>query len=711
MTNKNIIKLQNTSINGTSIEKINLKNSSYKTKNMVKKSVENLTNIKSKVLWELKKTGFPNLGFLYSDEVLDIAPNLLEELLEEEKQKFDKKLKTKDSDISFELLNNENIELSLFWNLLDHLNYVNLWDKIEKIIDDFEPKLIEFWNEAAYSKRLYEMHKICRDNCDLGKEQKRIIDEDIKSFERRWIALDKEKQDRLKQLNVELSKLSNDFRNNVTKSKKEFEYLFETEETIKEIPEDVLKVAKQTAEDKWKQGYLFTADPTGFYAVISYCNDEKIRKEFSMKSRKFAASWDFDNRWRVLEILKLKQEKAKLLWYKNYWEFSLSDKMADSPEQIFDLFYWIANKAKQKVWNEMEELKEHFWLKEINSWDVSYYSRIMKEQKYGIKEKELKKYFEYNNTLSYLHELVWKLYWLELKEVDVNIYNKDAKVYEVYKDWELISYYLLDAFYNKNKKPWAWANNLRSKKVLTKQGKYLPLIINVCNFQKSVDGDTLLTRWDVETLFHEFGHALHLILSESDYSDLSWFTVEWDFIELPSQIHENWVSERESLEKLAKHHKSWDSLSVELLDKLDNLKTYMSWFSTLWQAEFALLDMNLYTWDIPDSIDDLDTKVLDIVNEISYFKRWEEYKMHASFNHIFGWWYSAGYYSYMWAELLEADVFEKIKDMWIFKRETWEFFMKTILWQWSRKKAEDLFKDFMWRDLDNKAFMKRKGLV
>lgn len=310
--------------------------------------------------------------------------------------------------------------------------------------------------------------------------------------------------------------------------------------------------------------------------------------------------------------------------------------------------------------------------------------------------------------MNYLHTLVWNIYWLELKQINIETYSSDVRVYEVYKDNKLISYYLLDPFYRETKRPWAWADNLRSKDYINDK---LPIVVNVCNFQKVEGSPVLLTLWDVETLFHEFWHALHEMLSESKYSELSWFNVEWDFVELPSQLHENWVSDKESLRKLSKHYKTWEALNEEILDNLEKLETYMAWNFVARQNEFALLDMYLYSEEVPENIEELDKKTLDLANKYWVFKREDDYKMYASFNHIFGWGYAAWYYSYMWAEILEKDIWEEIKKHWIFNREIWEKFIKTILWQWTRKKASELFKDFMWREVDNKAFMKNKWLI
>lgn len=672
-------------------------------------------NLKQKLINELEKEWFPDLNFVFSDEILDIAPIILDEFLEIDKQKFEDFLKIENKDLIFESFEEES-NLDYFWSLLNHLQSVENTEKIRKIIEDFRPKLQDFWNYVAYNKDYFDKLVYVEDNLDLDQEQTRIMYLRIKAFKDRWIDLPIDKQDRLKELNKKLSKLSDDFTNNIVDDEWQFEYHINNFEVIQDLPKEVLEITRKFAEEKWLDWYLFDADPTSYQAIMKYCSDKKIRWDFARAFYSFASNWKYDNRENILNILKLKKEKAEILWYKNYAELSLNSKMAESPKQVFELIEWISKKAYIKANSEINELKEYFKLDKIDSEDFAYYSRIYKEKKYDIDDKELKNYFEFENTLTYLHNLSKEFYWIELIEIESNL--DDIRIYEVYKDWVLISYYFLDPFYRKNKRPWAWADNLREKEYekphLTSpyQGRnrtIVPIIVNVCNFQKT---DWKITLWmrDVETLFHEFWHALHEISSESKYSELSGFWVEWDFVELPSQLLENWVADRESLQKLAKHVDTWESMSHVMLDKLDNLKTYMSGTFVARQNEFALLDMTIYSSEIVDNVEKLDKIVLEIVNKYSIFPRWEDYKMYCSFWHIFGWGYSAWYYSYMWAEIIEADVFSKIKELWMFDRKVWEKFLNTILWQWTRKTATELFFDFMWREVDNTAFMERKWL-
>ena len=678
-----------------------------------------MNQLKQKILEELQKKEFPDLKFLYSKEVLDVALEVLRELLKEEKQKFENLLKTSKEEITFDTFEDEDL-LEYFWNLLNHLQAVNRSDKIDKIIETFEPEYLDFANEVAYSKPYFEMLVYCLENCKLDWEQERILKERIKNFKLRWIDLEEDKQEQLKEITKKLAKLSQDFTNNIVKDQAKWSYHITNFEDIKDLPENTLKAAKKQAENKWLEWYLFSADPTARGDLLSYCHNPKVRQEVSKAWLSFASSGEFDNRKNVLEILKLKRQKAKILGYNNYAELSLVNKMAESPKQVINLIEWISTKARKKAEDELEMLKKYFKLDKLNSFDVPYYSRIYKEKEYKIDSKKIKEYLEFENVLSYLHTLVWKLYDVKLKQINPlsnsllkekeqeHNWLSEVRIYEVYKDNKLISYYLLDPFYRETKRPWAWADNLRSKDYINDK---LPIVVNVCNFQKVEGSPVLLTLWDVETLFHEFGHALHEMLSESKYSELSWFNVEWDFVELPSQLHENWVSDKESLKKLSKHYKTWEALSEEILDNLEKLETYMSWNFVARQNEFALLDMYLYSEEIPKNVDELDKKTLDLANKFWVFKRDSDYKMYTSFNHIFGWGYAAWYYSYMWAEIIEKDIWEEIKKHWIFNKQITKKFLDTILWQWTRKEASDLFKDFMWREVDSKAFMKNKWLI
>lgn len=663
--------------------------------------------MKDKIIQELKKSEFPDLAFLFSQWALEVAPEILKELLEIDKKEFEELLTKPNEEITFDSFEDEGL-LDYYWSLLNHYQNVNNNDQMRKIIEDFRPELQDFWNYVTYNKNYYEKTKYCFENCDLNADQKRALEIRLKGFKDSGIDLPEEEKNKLKELNKIWAKLSNDFSNNIVDDEVTFEYIIEDFEVIKDLPEDILNNAKKAAEEKNKSGYLFDADPSSYVAILKYCSDANIRKDFEKIQNSFASKWKFDNREIILNILKNKKQKAGILWYKNYAQMSLNSKMADSPEQVFELIQGISKTAKTKAIEEREELKKYFNLTEINSYDMGFYSRKYKEEKYNLDEKELKKYFKYENVLEYLHTFVKQFLGIEMIEISTSVYSESVKTYEVYRNGEKIAYYLLDAFYSKEKRGWAWADNLREKSNFWGIEK-LPMVINCCNFLQT--DETLLSIRDVETLFHEFGHAIHEMISQSPLSELSGFNVERDFVELPSQLLENWVGNNNSLIKLAKHYQTGETLPDSVMKTLDELDTYMSANGVLGQNTYSLLDMHLYSEEVPENIQELDKKTLDIVNKYWITQRGEDYKMYCSFSHIFGWGYSAGYYSYMWAEILEADVFDTIEQQGMFDPKVGQKLVDTLLGQGTRKPAAELFKDFMGREVSNQAFMKRKGLV
>ena len=664
-----------------------------------------MKNIKNKIIIELEKNEIPNLEFLFSEEVLEIAEEVLLDFLEEEKIEFEEKLKLNNSEITFDLFEEES-RLNYFWSLLNHLNSVKSNDKIRNIIENIEPKLTEFGNEVAYNKRFFEMFKYCLANCKLDEEQKKIIEDTIKHFKIRWINLDKNKQEELKKISSQLSELTTKFSNNVLDSEKEFEYFLETDEFLKEFPESDLENAKNLAEKKWKKWYAFDSSSSSYISILKYCSNSEVRKYFADAHSSFASNWKYDNRENVLEIINLKDKKAKLLGYKNFAELSLEFKMAESPEQVIELLSDLSQKAKPKAEKEIEEIKNYFELKELNSWDMAYYSRILKEKKYNLDDKKLKQYFEFENTKKELFNTVKKLYWIEMKKIDFEWkYDDNIEFYEVYKDWKFISYFIWDYFFNPNKRSWAWADELRNKFWNKKN-----IIANVMSFVKSKSWPTLLTLWEVTTLFHEFWHALHWMMSRSKYSDLSWFWVEWDFVELPSQIMEKWASDDLTIKNVAKHYKTWESLSDDLFDALKRLNKFWTGNFVLWQNIYSVTDMMFYSWEKFENIEDLDKKYLEKVNKLSIFEKSENYKMYCSFGHIFSGWYSAGYYSYMWADILVDEIWAEFKKNWVFDKETARKFEEKILCAWSMKKAKTMFEEFMWRWVSIEAFLEEKGL-
>ena len=655
--------------------------------------------MRSEILSELKKWWIPNLSFFTKQESLDILPSLLEELLQVEKDKFIILLNKDNSDIKFDDFVEDSL-LDYLWRILNHLDSCYSIPQLRDIISNFRPLLEDFVNEEAYSYPYYKKLLWMRDNYDLTSDQLRILELWIKNYQQRWIDLPKDKQDALKELNKQYSEQWEKFQHNLVDEQLWFSYKIYDVDSMKEMPSDLLKTLKTS--DDW--AYVIDADPTLLWNVLKYCSNAEIRKELYTKMQTWATDWKYDNRPVALNLLGIAKKKSEILWYNNTAEYFLWDTMAKEPETVYNFIKSISDKSLLKTKDEIDSLKTFFSLDTLLSSDISYYVRKYKEEKYALDENEIKQYFEFENTLSWLHAFVKEFMWIELRPI-VNEFSGEEKWYEVYKNWKLISYYILDAFYRKGKRPWAWADVLREK-----NDGVIPIVFNVANLQKNNNGPTLLYLRDVETLFHEFGHALHTMFSESKYAYLSWFNIEWDFVELPSQLMENWVSDSESLSKLSKHYLTWESLPNEIIDKLQALKTFMKWYWVARQNELALVDNYFYTHSVPNDVNELDKEYLEVVNRFSPFERDINYRMYCSFLHIFWGGYEAKYYSYMWAEAYEADVFSKIKENWIFNPSIWYRYRDLILSQWARKPAKELFFDFMGRELSDDALMKRYWL-
>ena len=655
--------------------------------------------MKEELINELKKWWIPNLKLFIKQESLAILPELLKELLQKEKDEFNTLINKDNTNIKFDDFIEDSL-LDYLWRILNHLDSCYNVPELRDIIANFRPDLEDLVNEEAYSYPYYEKLLWMRDHLQLDADQKRILGLWIKNYQQRWIDLPEEKQNLLKDLNKQYSEKAEKYQHNVVDAQASFSYELKDVDSLNEMPKDLLNTIKRTED--W--AYVIDADPTLLWNVLKYCSNKWIRKELYTRMQTWASSWNYDNRGNILDLLTISKKRSEVRWYKNAAEWFLWDTMAQKPEVVYNFIKNISDKALVKSKEEIDYLKSFFNLENFDPEDISYYVRKYKEEKYSLDENEIKQYFEYEHTLVWLHSFVKEFFWIELRPIEKNE-DWDEKWYEVYKDGKLISYYILDAFYRKWKRPWAWADVMREKS----EG-VIPIVFNVANLQKNENGPTLLYLRDVETLFHEFWHALHTMFSESRYSYLSWFNIEWDFVELPSQLMENWVKEPESLRKLSRHYKTWEVLPEEIIEKLQALETFMKWYWVARQNELALIDNYFYTHDVPQSVEELDKVYLAEVNKYSSFKRGDDYKMYCAFLHIFWGGYEAKYYSYMWAEAYEADVFAKIKENWIFNPEIWYRYRDLILAQWCRKPAKELFFDFMGREMSSEALMKRYWL-
>ena len=670
--------------------------------------------MKSQILNTLSEFWIPDFSLFISSESEKEVLALLFDLLEQEKSNFRALLsKLKDNSSREELLNlpndqlfeilelnvNEN-QLSTLWNLVNHLYSVGLAPNFREIIEQFQGEYLAFADEISYSQDYYLINRDAAQKEGRTSEEIRIFTLRLEDFEHRGINQPEAIQSQIKTINQKIAKLSDQIQNNVVDDQQNFSYTTDNLEAFSHMPALSLEKIKNTSKESWK--LTIDADPNILIDILRYCDDSQIRQDIYWIREERASKAPYNNKPLILELLKLEEEKAKLLWYWSFADYQLKLRMAGSSENAKNMIQQIFEKAFPKAQEEIETLKNHYQLDKLEPRDLAYYTRKYKEEVFELQEEKLKEYFEFTHVLNWLHSFVGKFFGIEIKKTWE---TKDNLYYEVFKDWNLISYFFLDAFYRPGKRPGAWADILRAKNT-----NQLPIILNVCNFQKVQSWPTLLKLSDVETLFHEFGHALHAMLAESKYAELNGFNVEWDFVELPSQLLERWASEAESLQQLSKHYQTWAPLPNKSLENIKKLSTFMMGNWVIRQNELAILDLMLYSESTPENIKTLDQKILKIVNQYSLFKRDEKYQMYCSFLHIFGGWYAAGYYSYMRAEALEADVFSKIKKKGLFNPEIWHQYRDQILAQGTKKPAIELFEDFMERELDPQALIEKYDL-
>jgi len=664
--------------------------------------VKLLNNVGLIDYWELSSSD--NIPYYKEnlDSLLSEAESRFEELIRNEEISF--------SQIVENYLNNDEL-FGMLYEFLNHLNSVNSSEQTREIIQYFQPKYVAFNNKTTLSKALYDKFTTLRDSKTvMDDEQLRSLSKLIQDMEMAGVHLEEDKKKNLQDINLNLARLSEDFSNHVIDSKQKFFHQFDEKDSIKEMPQQDLEMAKNEAKRRNLEGWVFTLSPPSIMAIMKYCSDRNVRKKFYENLIQVATKGKDDNQPLAMKILKLRKEKAKLLGKKNYAEYVLQDRMADSIEEVEKMLNEFAKRARVKGKKDLEELKFFANLDDLQPWDVAFYSNKLKCEKFKIDEKELKKYFPLKKVINGMFEIAKKLYGLEFQQLSVESYHEDVISYKVLRDGNLIAYFIVDLFARPEKRPGAWCNILRSGR-RSKEGRQTPIVINVSNFGKS-DGEipTLLSHIEVITMFHEFGHGIHMMLSENNYANTGSMSVEWDFVELPSQLMENWCWEKASLDLFAEHYESKKPLPNEIVNSLNESQTFMSGFNLLRQNEFGFLDMELHKHSPFDSIEKMNEFCLEISRKYSLLDIPNYYRMYASFSHIFAGGYAAGYYSYLWAEILEADVFERFKKEGLFNSKLGEDFRVMVLAAGASRTGKELFQNFMGRAPDLNALLKKKGM-
>ena len=621
---------------------------------------------------------------------------------------------------TIEALDYTGIKLDRITSIFFNLNSAETNEEIQEIAIEISPILSKLKNYILLNDKLYNKINSVYNTLDkstLTTEKSTLLNKTYKSFLRNGANLNAENKDKLRDIDIKLSKLSLDFGQNLLKETNDFELLVNNINKLDGLSDDHIEAAKILAESKNKKGWLFTLDYPSYSALVTYCKNRLLRKEITIAfgQRAFKNN-KFDNQKIVLEIVNLRYKKATLLGYISYSEYILEERMAKSTKTVMDFLEDLVKKVKPAAIKEFKVLEDYAKdidnIERLEKWDTAFYSEMYKKHKFNIDQEELKPYFSLQNVLQGAFTVSNKLYGLNFKELlDVDTYNEEVKTYEVTDDKNnFIALLYTDFHPRKGKRGGAWMTSYKPQ-YKYKNTNERPHISIVCNFTKPTKNKpSLLTFYEVTTLFHEFGHALHGILANTTFKSLSGTNVSWDFVELPSQIFENWCYEKEALNLFAFHYETKKVIPIDLIKKIKKSANYNQASQTLRQLSIGLLDMNWHNIN-PEEIKDVKKYESKVLEKLTFTKELNEVCMSTGFSHIFQGGYSAGYYSYKWAEVLDADAFEYFKEQGIFNKKIASKFKNNILSKGGTEDPMDLYIKFRGRKPTIDALLKRSQIV
>ena len=605
---------------------------------------------------------------------------------------------------------------SIFFNL----NSAETNDEIQKIAQDVSPLLSEFSNDITLNEELFERIKTVHEQKDMFQltvEQKTLLDKKYKSFSRNGANLPENKKEKLREIDKELSKLKLQFGENVLAETNAYEFLISDETQLNGLPESAKEAAQNLAESKGKKGWIFNLQYPSYIPFMTYADNRELRKKLSLAfGAKGFQKNKFNNEDIVLKIANLRHERANLLGYKTHAHFVLEERMAKTPETVTKFLKELLEKAKPAAEREFASLQkfanELDGLDDLEKWDGAYYAEKLKQKLFDLDDEKLKPYFKLENVINGVFTVAQKLYGLSFEEIkNIDTYHKDVLTYKVTDSTNnLVSIFYADFFPREGKRNGAWMTSYRPQYVKNGENER-PHISIVCNFTKPTKTKpSLLTFNEVTTLFHEFGHALHGMLANTTYPSLSGTSVYWDFVELPSQVLENWCYEKEALELFATHYETDEVIPMELIDKIKASATFNEGMQTLRQLSFGLLDMSWHGQD-PSKIKNVKAHELEAFKGTQLYPDVAENCMSTSFSHIFQGGYSSGYYSYKWAEVLDADAFEYFKENGVFSKTIANKFKNFVLSQGGIEDPMVLYKRFRGQEPNPDALLRRAGLI
>lgn len=602
-----------------------------------------------------------------------------------------------------------------------NLNSAETSDEMQALANEISPMLTEFGNEIMQNAELFERVKRVYDSqseLDLDKEDQMLLKKTYLSFVRSGANLNEDDKKKFRELSNEMAMSSLKFGENVLAETNAYELILENEDDLAGLPDGAKDAAALTAEQKGHAGkWLITLQAPSFLPFMEYAENRELREKLykAYMSKAFKGD-DRDNQDLVKKIVKLRYEMAQLLGYDTYADYILEERMAEKPDTVIDFLNDLLDKALPKAKQEVDEIKAYIKQSgddiELERWDWAFYSQKLKNEKYQLDDEMLRPYFQLEKAIDGIFEVANKLYGLTFKKNnDIPVYHEDVQAYEVIDEsGKHISVFYADFFPRAGKRGGAWMTSYRGQ--WKTDIDHRPVVSIVCNFTPATDKKpSLLTYNEVETLFHEFGHALHGMLADGKYNSLSGTSVYWDFVELPSQILENWLMEKECLDLFASHYESGEAIPQDLIDKIKASSNYHEAYQTVRQISFGLMDM---AWH---SLTSENIEVEDVAGfEQKAMKKTELFNpipgvcMSTQFSHIFQGGYAAGYYSYKWAEVLDADAFSVFKTKGLFDKATASSFKDNILSRGGSEHPKVLYKRFRGQEPTVDALLERSGL-
>ena len=613
-------------------------------------------------------------------------------------------------------------KFSRAWSPVSHLNSVKNSPELREAYEACLPLLSEYSTWVGQHKPLYQAYKQLKDSKhyeNLSKAQKKVIDNALRDFELSGIGLSEEKQKRYGEIVAKLSELSSQYSNNVLDATMGWSKLITNVEDLAGMPESALAAAKEQAKAKDQEGWLLTLDIPSYLPIMTYCDNRDLRFELYQAYNTRASdqgpnAGKWDNTEIIKQILSLRAELAQLLGFTTYADKSLATKMAETTTQVTEFLTDLASKAKPQGEKELADLKryayEYFGASDIKPWDIAYYSEKQKQHLYTINDEELRPYFPEQRVVNGLFAVVQRIFGITAKQRhDVEVWAPEVKFYDLYDaTGELKGSFYLDLYAREHKRGGAWMDDCIGRMRFADGHIQKPVAYLTCNFNRPIgDKPALFTHNEVTTLFHEFGHGLHHMLTEIDVSSVAGINgVPWDAVELPSQFLENWCWQPEALEFISGHYQTGEPLPQQMLEKMLDAKNFQAALFILRQLEFGLFDFKLHSDKTPDILETLK----QVRQQVAVVPTVDWGRFPHAFSHIFAGGYAAGYYSYLWAEVLSADAFSRFEEEGIFNENTGNAFLDNILSQGGSDEPMTLFKNFRGREPQLEALLRHYGI-